>query len=155
MIVNVAGPGAPLDVVRWHDLELRRDYHGGVALGQGGKLNDLLGVAFAERYPGIAYVLVHPGITATGFAGTYDPDTQTRVETTRRTAMPPSAAVPPILAAIDDPPAETLAAFVEGCRHPVHGPDFDAGAAARLWALTRERLDGLGHRPVAREASGT
>nr|BFE59524.1 hypothetical protein GCM10020063_040500 [Dactylosporangium thailandense] len=146
VIVNVAGPGAPLGVVRWHDLELRRDYHGGAALGQGGKLNDLLGVACAQRYPDIAYVLVHPGVTATGFAGTYDAETQSHIDTMRRTAKPPSAAVPPILAAIDDPPDETPAAFIEGLRYPVDGPDFDAGAAARLWALTRERLDSLAGR---------
>ncbi|WP_432994400.1 SDR family NAD(P)-dependent oxidoreductase [Dactylosporangium sp. CA-233914] len=143
VVVNVAGPGAPLDVVRWRDLELRRDYHGGAALGQGGKLNDLLGVAFAQRYAGIAYVLVHPGVTATGFCGTYDAETLAHVETMRRTAKPAAAAVPPILAAIDAPPAEPLTALVEGRRIAVDGPDFDPGAAARLWALTKDRLGSL------------
>ncbi|GAA2581265.1 hypothetical protein GCM10010399_08790 [Dactylosporangium fulvum] len=141
VVVNVAGPGAELGVVRWHDLELRSDYHGGAALGQGGKLNDLLGVAFAQRYPGIAYVLVHPGVTATGFSGTYDAATRVHVEAMRRTAKPVSAALPPILAAIDEP-AGALTAFVEGRRIAVDGPDFDPGAAARLWALTKDRLAG-------------
>ncbi|MEV6925694.1 SDR family NAD(P)-dependent oxidoreductase [Dactylosporangium sp. NPDC051485] len=142
VVVNVAGPGAGLHLVRWHDLELRRNYHGGAALGQGGKLNDLLGVAFAQRYPGIRYVLVHPGVTATGFSGTYDRATQAHIEAMRATAKPPSAALPPILAAIDDPPREALSAIVEGRRIAVDGPDFDAGAAARLWAITKDRLDG-------------
>ncbi|MER7006169.1 SDR family NAD(P)-dependent oxidoreductase [Dactylosporangium sp. NPDC000555] len=142
VVVNVAGPGGGLHLVRWHDLELRRDYHGGAALGQGGKLNDLLGVAFVQRYPGIRYVLVHPGATATGFSGTYDPATRAHVEAIRATAKPPSAALPPILAAIDDPPGEALSAIVEGRRIAVDGPDFDAGAAARLWSITKERLDG-------------
>lgn len=34
VVVNVAGPGASLSVVNWDDLELRRGYHGGTALGQ-------------------------------------------------------------------------------------------------------------------------
>ncbi|ABW12745.1 short-chain dehydrogenase/reductase SDR [Parafrankia sp. EAN1pec] len=50
VIVNIAGPGADISVVRWDDLQLRRFYHGGAALGQGGKLNDLLGVAFVAAH---------------------------------------------------------------------------------------------------------
>lgn len=49
VVVNFCGPGADFGEIRWDDLELARDYHGNTAMVQGGKLNDLLGVAFADR----------------------------------------------------------------------------------------------------------
>ncbi|SNT42819.1 NAD(P)-dependent dehydrogenase, short-chain alcohol dehydrogenase family [Streptosporangium subroseum] len=141
VVVNVAGPGAPLDIVRWDDLQLRHGYHGGAALGQGGKLNDLLGIAFSERHGGrgIRYVLVHPGVTATGFSGEYDQATLPHIRSMQAGAKPVSAALPPILSAIERPPAAALSAFVEGRELDVSGPDFDPAAARRLEALT-ERL---------------
>ncbi|MFD8015223.1 SDR family NAD(P)-dependent oxidoreductase [Streptomyces sp. NPDC058955] len=148
VVVNVAGPGAPLDVVRWHDLQFRHGYHGGAALGHGGKLNDLLGVAFADRHAtsGIRYVLVHPGVTATGFSGEYDAETLRHIRSMQRRAKPVSAALPPIVAALDDPPAATLSAFVEGRPLRVDTHDFDPAAARRLEELT-ERLLRDGRRP--------
>ncbi|MER5740046.1 SDR family NAD(P)-dependent oxidoreductase [Streptomyces sp. NPDC002262] len=142
VVVNVAGPGAPLDTVRWDDLELRNGYHGGAALGHGGKLNDLLAVAFADRYAatkGIRYVLVHPGVTATGFSGEYDAETLRHIRSMQQRAKPVSAALPPIVDVLDDPPAAPLSAFVEGHRIRVDTPDFDRTAALRLERIT-ERL---------------
>ncbi|GAA4235950.1 NAD(P)-dependent dehydrogenase (short-subunit alcohol dehydrogenase family) [Streptosporangium album] len=141
VVVNVAGPGASLSVVNWDDLELRRDYDGGAALGQGGKLNDLLGVAFAEKYgaSGIRYVLIHPGVTATSFSGVYDARALEHIEAMKKYAKPVEAALPPITTAIDAPPAQPLSAFVEGRRISVENGSFDKGAARRLQAIT-ERL---------------
>ena len=143
VIVNVAGPGADLGVVRWDDLQLRHGYHGGAALGQGGKLNDLLGVAFAERHgatTGIRYVLIHPGVTATAFSGVYDAETLEHIQSMQRHAKPVSAALPPIVAAIDAPPAAPLSAFVEGRQIPVDTRGFDRAAADRLERLTEQLL---------------
>jgi NAD(P)-dependent dehydrogenase (short-subunit alcohol dehydrogenase family) len=143
VVVNVAGPGAGLGVVRWDDLQLRHGYHGGAALGQGGKLNDLLGVAFAERYgatTGIRYVLIHPGVTATGFSGVYDAETLEHIRSMQQHAKPVSAALPPIVAALDDPPADPLSAFVEGQRIRVDTHGFDRAAAGRLDSITEQLL---------------
>ncbi|MFF9495985.1 SDR family NAD(P)-dependent oxidoreductase [Streptomyces flaveolus] len=143
VVVNVAGPGAGLGVVRWDDLQLRHGYHGGAALGQGGKLNDLLGVAFAERYgatTGIRYVLIHPGVTATGFSGVYDAETLEHIRSMQQHAKPVSAALPPIVAALDDPPADPLSAFVEGQRIRVDTRGFDRAAAGRLDSITEQLL---------------
>jgi NAD(P)-dependent dehydrogenase (short-subunit alcohol dehydrogenase family) len=142
VVVNVAGPGADLDLVRWDDLQLRHGYHGGAALGQGGKLNDLLGVRFAARHGnlGIAHVLIHPGVTATGFTGEYDEETRRHIQALRRQAKPVQAALPPILAAIDTPPAEPLSAFVEGRRIDVTDRSFAPAAAARLERTTEQIL---------------
>lgn len=140
--VNVAGPGAGLGLVRWDDLQLERGYHGGAALGQGGKLNDLLGVSFAERYGdrGIRYVLIHPGVTSTSFAGEYDAATLSQITAMQAQAKPVSAALPPILAAIDAPPAQALSAFVEGRRISVENSGFDRSAARRLEEVTEQLL---------------
>ncbi|RMI31188.1 SDR family NAD(P)-dependent oxidoreductase [Nocardia stercoris] len=145
VLVNVAGPGAGLSAVNWDDLEFTYHYSGGGALGQGGKLNDLLGVSFAERYPQgrTRYVLVHPGITATSQAGDYDPSTLLMVKNLRRHGKPIAAAAEPIIDLIDAPPAEPLSAFVEGRRIPVEGKPFDPAAARRLDQFTRNLLAGL------------
>ncbi|MET9592111.1 SDR family NAD(P)-dependent oxidoreductase [Streptomyces sp. NPDC006516] len=142
VVVNVAGPGAGLDLVNWDDLEFRQGYHGGAALGQGGKLNDLLGVASAERYAdaGVSYVLIHPGATVTGLAGQYDAPTLRHIEEMQRTAKPVSEALRPIVAAIDSPPEQPLSAFVEGRELDVRTADFDAAAARRLHDLTEAFL---------------
>ncbi|NED81157.1 SDR family NAD(P)-dependent oxidoreductase [Streptomyces sp. SID11233] len=142
VVVNVAGPGAGLGIVRWDDLQLSHAYHGGAALGQGGKLNDLLGVAFAEQYgpSGIRYVLIHPGVTATGFSGEYDAETLPHIRSMQRHAKPVEDALPPIVDAIDKPPAEALSAFVEGRRIAVGTRDFDPAAARRLRDLTDRLL---------------
>lgn len=142
VVVNVAGPGAGLELVQWNDLQLSRHYHGGAALGQGGKLNDLLGVSYAEQHgpAGIRYVLIHPGVTATGFSGEYDAGTLPHIRSMQRQAKPVEAALPPIITAIDSPPAEALSAYVEGRRIPVDAQGFDPAAARRLRDVTDRLL---------------
>lgn len=142
VIVNVAGPGAPLAAARLDDLQLSAGYHGGAALGHNGKLNDLLGVAFAARYAGgrTRYVLVHPGVTATAHTGDYDAPTRAMVAAMARTATPIPVAAAPILDILDKPPAAPLSAFVEGRRIAVDGRDFDAAAARLLDRRTRALL---------------
>ncbi|MDT3441036.1 MULTISPECIES: SDR family NAD(P)-dependent oxidoreductase [unclassified Pseudofrankia] len=141
-IVNIAGPGADLSVVRWDDLELRRGYHGGAALGQGGKLNDLLGVAFAGAYPDgrTRYVLVHPGVVSTSFSGAYDEATASQVEALKKVGKPVDESVRQILPPLDAPPPEPLSAFVEGRRISLDDGSFDRAAASRLDALTHRLL---------------
>ncbi|MEW2162137.1 SDR family NAD(P)-dependent oxidoreductase [Streptomyces sp. NPDC007084] len=154
VVVNVAGPGADLGLVRWDDLEFRADYQGGAALGQGGKLNDLLGVSSAERYggAGLRYVLIHPGATRTGISGQYDEPTLRYIRELQRTAKPVSEALGPVRDALDTPPPRPLSAFVEGRELPVDTKDFDAAAAHRLDAFTADFL--ARHRAAADGADG-
>ncbi|MEU6844675.1 SDR family NAD(P)-dependent oxidoreductase [Streptomyces sp. NPDC046716] len=143
VVVNVAGPGAGLDVIRWDDLEFRDGYHGGAALGQAGKLNDLLGVTSAERYAeaGLRYVLVHPGATVTSLAGQYDEATRRHIEEMQRTAKPITQALEPIAAVVDRAPGQPLSAFVEGRELDVRTADFDVTAARRLDEVTEAFLE--------------
>jgi NAD(P)-dependent dehydrogenase (short-subunit alcohol dehydrogenase family) len=140
VIMNVAGPGADVSVIHWHDLEFTRGYEMSAAMTQGGKLNDLLGVDFARRRPGISYVLFHPGTTVTSFSGEYDEVSWQHIEAMKRFGKPVQETVAPIIDILDAPPAEPLSAFIEGRRISVDHRSFDPGAAARLREVTEERL---------------
>jgi NAD(P)-dependent dehydrogenase (short-subunit alcohol dehydrogenase family) len=90
VIVNVSGPGLPIDHIHWHDLMLERGYDGVAAQLRAGKANDLLGVAYAAQHAGsrTRYVLIHPGAVATSLAGEYDPATAAHVESLKRYGKP-------------------------------------------------------------------
>ncbi|MET7395806.1 SDR family NAD(P)-dependent oxidoreductase [Dactylosporangium sp. NPDC005572] len=141
VIANVAGPGSAAPIP-WDDLQLRAGYAGGAALGLGGRYNDLLGAAYAERHPAARtrYLLFHPGIVATSFSGEYDPATRAHVDRLRRSGRPPARAAAEILARMDAPPPEPLSAYVEGVRIGVATPAFDRRDALRLDRLTRDLL---------------
>jgi NAD(P)-dependent dehydrogenase (short-subunit alcohol dehydrogenase family) len=142
VIMNVAGPGVGPGSVQWDDLAIERGYDGWSAMFQGGKLNDLLGVAFAADHRGYRtrYVLLFPGGTRTGFAGEFDASTAAYVEEMKRMAQPVELAVGPIARIIDTPPGAPLSAFVEGRQISLQLPSFDTDDAARLDAITRELL---------------
>jgi NAD(P)-dependent dehydrogenase (short-subunit alcohol dehydrogenase family) len=157
VIVNVAGPGGTASI-QWDDLGLAAGYHGSLALGQGGRLNDLLGVAFAELHPSspTRYVLFHPGVVATTFSGEYDAADQGKIVNLQQVGLPIDEAVAPIVAIIDQPPREPLSAELaryplgdlvladdlrmRGTRIGLDHSSFDVGAALRLHALTTELL---------------
>ncbi len=138
VVLNFGGSGQT-GPVRWDDLQLRHDYPGTGALGHGGALCDLLGVHFSRVHPGIPYVIDHPGVVATSFAGEYDIATATFVDRLRTSGKPVAQAVAQILPFLDAPPAP-LTAVLEGIRVPTDTPAFDPGDAARLHHLTEELL---------------
>ncbi|MFF2026480.1 SDR family NAD(P)-dependent oxidoreductase [Streptomyces sp. NPDC058171] len=133
VIVNVAGPGGA-GKIHWDDLQLAREYDGHTALAQGGRLNDLLGVAYADRRPGtkVRYVLFHPGTVSTGFSGEYTPDTLAQIADIRSAAQPVDEAVLPIIRVLDGPPDTVLSAFVRDAPLLPRGPGFSVEQARRL-----------------------
>ncbi|RSM69696.1 oxidoreductase [Amycolatopsis sp. WAC 01375] len=142
VVVNVSGPGVSKPEIRWHDLSLTRGYDGVAAQMQAGRANDLLGVAFAAEHAasGISSVLLNPGGVSTSFSGDYDAATAAHVEALKRYGKPVEEGIVPIIARVDDPPAEPLSAFVEGRRIAVTRPGFEPGAAKRLAEVTRRLL---------------
>ncbi|MGW7517309.1 SDR family NAD(P)-dependent oxidoreductase [Streptomyces sp. NPDC054796] len=147
LVVNVSGPGIPVGRVRWEDPLFTRGYDGVAAQMQGGRANDLLGVAFAEGYGAHAtapdtggararYVLLDPGAVATSFSGRYDAATAAHVAELKRRGKPVEQGIVPIDALIDAPPAEPLSAFAETRRIGLEHPSFDKGDARRLHDLT-------------------
>jgi PPOX class probable F420-dependent enzyme len=145
VIVNVAGPGPNPGSIRWHDLGFEHGYDGLAAQMQGGLLNDLLGVGYADAPPSrkVRYVLLNPGRVRTSFSGEYDPETAAAVEALRATAMPVEEGIAPVLALLDRPPAEPISAWMRGEPLPLTGPAFDVAAARRLRAETERLLAAL------------
>jgi NAD(P)-dependent dehydrogenase (short-subunit alcohol dehydrogenase family) len=142
-VLNFGGSGLT-GPVRWDDLQLRRNYPGTGALGHSGALCDLLGVHFTEVHAEtrIRYVLNHPGVVATSFAGEYDTATAAQVDRLRVSGKPVSQAVAQVIPFLDAPPAR-LTAVLEGRQVPTDGAAFDSGDAARLHELTTKLLSAL------------
>ncbi|MER5998957.1 SDR family NAD(P)-dependent oxidoreductase [Nonomuraea angiospora] len=147
LVVNVSGPGQPTGLIRWHDLMLERGYDGMAAQFQAGKANDLLGVAFAARHGSrTRYVLMHPGGVSTSVAGEYDAATAAHVEALKKHGLPVEEGIKPIVARIDDPPAEPLSAFMRERRIALDPGSFDPAAAERLHELTLKMIGSAGNR---------
>jgi NAD(P)-dependent dehydrogenase (short-subunit alcohol dehydrogenase family) len=149
VILNVCGPGANPGEIRWHDLGREQAYHGMEAQLQGGLLNDLLGIGFAQNRPSrkVLYVLFNPGTVNTGFSGQYDPETEAQIKVLRMTAKPVEAAIQPILAVLDNPPVEPVSASMMGEPISLTGPAFDAESARRLHVETAKLLS-TGPQPI-------
>jgi PPOX class probable F420-dependent enzyme len=142
VIVDVAGPGATSGEIRWHDLGFEHGYDGLAAQMQGGLLNDLLAVGYADTSPSpkARYALLNPGPVSTGFSGEYDAEMAARVEALRAAAMPVEEGIAPILALLEHPPAEPVSAWMRGEPIPLTGPAFDVAAARRLRGETERML---------------
>jgi PPOX class probable F420-dependent enzyme len=142
MILNICGPGADPGEIRWHDLGHEGNYHGTDVMMQGGLLNDLLGVGFAQNRPSrtVRYVLFNPGMVNTSFSGEYDAETEAQIESLRQAAKPVEEGIEPILALLDDPPAEPISASMMGEPISLTGPAFDPEAARRLYVETEKLL---------------
>lgn len=141
VIVNVAGPGHDTPIA-WDDLQSARRYDLVHAMFMTGRLNDLLGVTFAERHGAgpVRYVLFHPSTTATSYAGEFDPQTAAHLRRQRTMAKPATDVVPPLLRLLDDPPTPPLTAFNLFTELSVHSRLFSAKDAERLSRLTDELL---------------
>jgi hypothetical protein len=142
VILDLAGPGGPLSAIRWHDIQFRNGYRPDEVMAQCGKLSDLSGVDFADRYAdtAIRYVLLHPGLTATGFTGSYSEADAPVVAGMRERGQPVAAAVFRLLRHLDDPAPQPLSAFMQDEQVDVNGEPFDPAAARRLQALTQTIL---------------
>ncbi|QBD75685.1 SDR family NAD(P)-dependent oxidoreductase [Ktedonosporobacter rubrisoli] len=142
VIINVAGPGHDTPIT-WDDLQSAREYDGVRAMFLPGRLNDLLGVTFAERHGHgpVRYVLFHPGTTATSFAGEYDAQTAAHLERQKVLAKPATAVVPPIVSLLDNPPEQPLSAFHLDEELDIHSELFSPELAARLATITKEILN--------------
>ncbi|WP_280395611.1 SDR family NAD(P)-dependent oxidoreductase [Nocardia brasiliensis] len=142
VILDLAGPGGDLAEIRWDDLQFARSYAPDAVMRQCGKLSDLLAVGFTRRHPDsrIRYVLLHPGLTATGFTGQYDAASAELVAGMRERGQPVEAALIRIFRHLDHPPAAPLSAFMQDHAVDVHGEPFDFEAADRLARLTATLL---------------
>jgi hypothetical protein len=140
-VLNFAGAGQT-GPARGADLQLEHGYHGVGAMGHAGGLNDLLGADFARRYAGtgIRYVLNHPGVVATSFAGEYDPAGAAQIEQLKVVGKPVAVSVDQIRPFLDPAWTRRLTAVVEGAEVPLAISPADA---ERLHDLTEKALAAL------------
>jgi hypothetical protein len=111
-------------------------------MGHAGRLNDLLGLSFIDLHPGsgIRYVLNHPGVVVTSFAGEYDPAGAAQVEYLKVIGKTVETSVAQIRPFLDPTWTEQLTAVLEGVRVPLDPRAFDHQDAARLHKITEELL---------------
>jgi NAD(P)-dependent dehydrogenase (short-subunit alcohol dehydrogenase family) len=145
VILNFGGAGLT-GPPRWDDLQLSRHYHGVAAMGHAGGLNDLLAIDFVDRYPdpNVRYVINHPGVVSTSFAGEYDhtPETAAEVAQLRVTGKTIDTAVKHILPFLDSAGHARFTAVYEGTVVPLHPETWSLTDARHLHDITRQLLDG-------------
>lgn len=145
VVLNICGSGGLPGAVHWDDLTLGSGYTGMRAAMQASRCNDLLGVAHPRRYPAARtrYVLYNPLFVRTAMADPLPPVTRAITRTLAAVfAQPVDRAVKPLLALLDNPPAEPVTAFRRTTALPLRGRNFDAARADRLTAVTEELLAG-------------
>ncbi|MGW0006591.1 SDR family NAD(P)-dependent oxidoreductase [Nocardia grenadensis] len=151
IVVDLSGPGGDLARINWDDLQFARGYDPDAVMHQCGKLSDLLAVTFVREHAnsGVRYLLLHPGLTATGFTGSYSAEDAATVADMRRRGQPTGVAVAGIMHHLDHPPVTPLSAFMQDTPVDTTGAAFDIAAAERLATHTRELLTGAGPGPQA------
>jgi hypothetical protein len=87
----------------------------------------------------IRYVLNHPGVVVTSFAGHYDEPTATEIGHLKVVGKTVSQSVAQILPFLDPPGRRGLTAVIEGVRAALRPQWFDHRDAMRLHEIT-ERL---------------
>lgn len=146
IVLDLSGPGGDLARLDWDDLQSARSYDPDAVMHQCGKLSDLLAVAFSRAHSDshIRYLLLHPGLTATGFTGSYSAADAETVAGMRRRGQPVAAAVARIMRHLDSLPAVPLTAYMQDTPVPIEGAPFDPAAAERLATHTRDLLESAG-----------
>lgn len=142
VIINVCAPGMK-GSVNWSDLQTEKNYSSIKAIMHGSRLNDLLGVSFAENQKGakIKYLLYNPGAVQTeGAMGAYDqPLMRSLVKMLYKlTGKPVEKAIEPLLSILENPPEAPLTAYMQNKRVNLTMKMFDKLNAAKLNQMTGE-----------------
>ncbi|MET9493147.1 hypothetical protein [Nocardia sp. NPDC006630] len=142
VIVSIAGVGVTKGAINWDDPQLTHGYSAIRAQLQAGRANDLLGVTYDETAGNtVRFVLYHPGFTRSGDLSSLNAVTRTLLRILARiSAQPISAAIHPIHAFVDAPPAQPLTALDRGHLLPLSLPTLDPANAHRLATLTETLL---------------
>jgi hypothetical protein len=140
IILNVCGVGIKMGEIVWDDLQATNAYQGLEAIMQGSRLNDLLGVLFAdqESTTGIKYVLFNPNGVSTNFSGSYDKEMKLQIEAAKKTSTPVSEGIRPMIEIISNPPEARLSAFIADKTFNIDELAFSKSDADRLEKITKE-----------------
>ncbi|WP_328991180.1 hypothetical protein OG394_33500 [Kribbella sp. NBC_01245] len=142
IIVSLGATGFTKGGVNWDDPQLTRKYSPMKAILQGGRANDLLGVAYLQAHPDgkTRFMLDHPGYTNSGTNRMPQPLRAGLNLLARLFAKTPEENAKRIIAVMDDQPDRR---FIPWDRDKPVDPtlsSFDPDNARRLSALTKDLL---------------
>jgi NAD(P)-dependent dehydrogenase (short-subunit alcohol dehydrogenase family) len=144
IIFNVAAPGIKGNI-QWDDIQFRTNYKGLKVSFHGSRLNDLLGVAFAENAnpSTIKYVLYNPGFVRTaGVTEAFDnPVGKLIVKVVARLfALSPEQSGAYIIELLENLPSAPLSAYNQKKVVDLTMETFNPENAQRLYRLTEDLL---------------
>ncbi|MBD8500921.1 SDR family NAD(P)-dependent oxidoreductase [Paenibacillus arenosi] len=140
VIVNVCAPGMS-SAVHLNDIQRKNNYHGSKARNHNSRLNDLLGVAFAEMdtIKKIKYVLFNPwAVQTTGVLERIE-NPILRLFTKflfKIIGRPVEQAIIPIIELLDTPPEPHLTAYIQRKKVSLTKKTFDRDNAQKLYRDT-------------------
>ncbi|MFE4709284.1 SDR family NAD(P)-dependent oxidoreductase [Paenibacillus sp. NPDC056722] len=147
VILNVCAPGMN-GTVNLDDIQYKRNYNGGKTKYHGSRLNDLLGVAFAQNdtIGKVKYILFNPWAVQT--AGTFDaienPVLRSITKLLYKTVgRPVEEAVLPIIDLLENPPTASLSAYKVWKEVSLAMKTFDKENAQTLYNQTVQLLKGV------------
>lgn len=147
VIVNICAPGMK-GTVNWGDIQYKEHFNSIKAMFNGSRLNDLLGVAFAQNEINgkIKYILFNPWAVQT--PGALEAYQQPVVKNIIKilyaiTGKSIEEAIIPIIALLENPPHAALSAFKQDKEVSLTMKTFDKENAQKLSTLTDQLVRGM------------
>ncbi|WMT41759.1 SDR family NAD(P)-dependent oxidoreductase [Paenibacillus sp. D2_2] len=146
VVLNVCAPGMN-GTVNLDDIQNKSNYNGAKAKYHGSRLNDLLGVAFAQNdtVGKIKYILFNPWAVQT--SGTFDaienPVTKSMMKLIYKIiGKPVEEAILPIIELLENPPSSALSAYKQRKEVSLSMKTFNRENAHKLYTKTVQLLKG-------------
>ncbi len=140
IILNICGSGMNGDV-NWEDLQHKKQFEPMKVMMHGSRLNDLLGVGFAEKNPNskIKYILYNPmAVKTPGMANTGSFMMKLMF---KLIAKPVDKAIVPIIDLLSNPPAQPITSFTQRKENSLTKETFDKTNSLRLYQVTSDLLN--------------
>ncbi len=146
VILNVCAPGMK-GTVTWDDIQYKNNFNSQKAMFHGSRLNDLLGVAFAQSDTKgkLKYILFNPWAVQTegAFDAYKNPMMKSIVKIIYKiTGKPVEEAIKPIIKLLENPKA-SLSAFKQEKEVSLTMKTFDKENAQKLFNITVQLLKGF------------
>ncbi|GAA0351546.1 SDR family NAD(P)-dependent oxidoreductase [Bacillus horti] len=142
VIVSIGGTGMTKGEIHWDDLNLQQGYGLLKATLQGGRANDLLGVAYTENHKNgkTRFILNHPGYTNSGTNHLSQPFKGIMKVMGKLFAQPVEKSIQPIIKLMDNPPSQRLIAWDRTKSLDLTLPTLSKEDALKLYNLTKHIL---------------
>lgn len=142
VIVSLGGTGVTKGRIHWDDLSLQHGYGLLKAMLQGGRANDLLGVAYAEnhRNGNARFILTHPGYTHSGTNHISQPFKGIMQAMGKLFAQSVEESIEPILSLMDNPLVPALSAWDRAKAVDLRLPTLNKEDAMKLYNITKHIL---------------